>query len=957
MRDSLIGQRLERYEVIELLGEGGMGAVYCARDTVLDRDVALKVMHPQYARKPEFQQRFLNEARVAAQLDHPGIVKVHDYRQDGDYLYIVMEYIAGGNLSQMLQNLRAKQQWLSIREAVQLVRQVGLALDYAHRKGVLHRDIKPANIMIKPEPAGELPYQPVITDLGLARLGEGLGLTQTGISMGTPSYMSPEQAAGKPTDVRSDVYSLGILLYELAVGQLPFKANTISEAITFHTTQPPPPPRSLRPDISQPLEQAILRALQKDPSARYASAAALVQALDALPPATLGPTMPAGQGTGGAAPPKRAGSAPTQVEPGAPALRGLSVLEQFAPAASGPAQLQLLSPDGKVKSLALEPGVMTIGRSPDNTLPVNDPKVSQQHLRLEYDGSRCRVTDQNSTNGTYMGTVKLLAGVAQLWDAQTPLRIGDHYLRLATATSKTSVGTATDGMTVLGALQGQAGAEPPAVLQVEAGGQVSTSVMLHNQTNLVDALALQVEGIPSTWVKLPPPANLYPQDQQAVTVTFQPPRSSESTAKNYDVRLSVYSRNANAVTPHSTLKVQVMPFRQVQSRLTQQTLRERQAAGVVLENLGNAPQRFQVRWSDPANELQFDPSQAETVVEPGKSVTSSFQVRVKQKRWLGGIKPHPLTAQVSADGGGTQEFTATLQSRGLFPAWLPIFLLLLLTALGALLVQQIGKSQTDAERNAANMRATETAIALAADVDGDGLSAAKEAELGTDPNKADTDEDGLKDGDEVRQGTNPQVVDTDGDTLPDGSEVANGTSPVKSDTDSDGTSDNVDPAPKQLPTSTPTPNFTATAEVYAQQTTAAVQATQRAEQAIVATQQAVAAAAAQATAAAAQATAAAEAAIAATATAEWLIDNPQIQVGVDRTVNHRRRVRKSVLADSQCVCCVPQRDGGRSGGQQHRLPTCYDQLPVADCKVQREYRNPRRDGYCATTARNRRRDG
>lgn len=130
-----------------------------------------------------------------------------------------MEFIAGGNLSQMLQDLRAKQQWLSIREAVQLVRQVSLALDYAHRKGVLHRYIKPANIMIKPEPAGESPYQPVITDLGLARLGEGLGLTQTGISMGTPSYMSPEQAGASRRMCAATSIHLGILLYELTVGQ------------------------------------------------------------------------------------------------------------------------------------------------------------------------------------------------------------------------------------------------------------------------------------------------------------------------------------------------------------------------------------------------------------------------------------------------------------------------------------------------------------------------------------------------------------------------------------------------------------------------------------------------------------------------------------------------------------------------------------------------------------------
>ncbi len=220
--DGLIGKTLDRYKIMELLGEGGMGAVFRGHDVTLQRDVAIKVMHPHLSRKSDFQERFLREARTAARLDHTSIVEVYDFGQAQNMLYIVMEFIPGDNLRTLLKNLRARQQWIRLDEAVHLMKQVAAALDYAHRNGVLHRDIKPANIMLKPEPVNGLPYRPILTDLGLAKLMEGQGLTQEGTSLGTPPYMSPEQALGEETDGRSDVYSLGILLYELAVGQLPF---------------------------------------------------------------------------------------------------------------------------------------------------------------------------------------------------------------------------------------------------------------------------------------------------------------------------------------------------------------------------------------------------------------------------------------------------------------------------------------------------------------------------------------------------------------------------------------------------------------------------------------------------------------------------------------------------------------------------------------------------------------
>jgi len=222
---------LKRYQIISKLGSGGMGTVYQGVDTALKRKVAIKVMHDQFAEDPNFRERFLQEAQVAARLDHAGIVKVYDFDEHHAKLFIVMEFIPGDNLGEMMRKLRKQKKWILKKESIEIVRQIALALHYIHQEGILHRDIKPDNIMFKPQPLGELPYTPVITDLELAKLGSGGVTTQYGTSMGTPAYMSPEQALGEEINERSDVYSLGILLYELTVGKLPFPIKSLTEAI------------------------------------------------------------------------------------------------------------------------------------------------------------------------------------------------------------------------------------------------------------------------------------------------------------------------------------------------------------------------------------------------------------------------------------------------------------------------------------------------------------------------------------------------------------------------------------------------------------------------------------------------------------------------------------------------------------------------------------------------------
>lgn len=430
--ENLIGQTLNRYQILSLLGEGGMGAVYKAHDVTLQRDVAVKVMYPHFAHLAGFPERFLQEARTAARLDHPGIVQVFDFGHAGEpdrsLLYIVMEYIPGDNLQKMLEGMRAEGRWILLNEAIQLVRQVAQALDYAHRLGILHRDIKPSNIMIELQESEDLPYRPVITDLGLAKLAEGGVLTQEGVTMGTPAYMSPEQAMGQATDARSDVYALGVLLFELATGQLPFPAHNAFEAIKFHGQTPPPLPRTIRPDLPETLERITLKALEKEPTRRFHSAGALAEALkEASPHATAVVSAPSAL--------QQAISLFTQYQASLVAPVRPPLAHQFQAAAPQPGEanqdrLQVLAANQTTRSVLIRPEGMVIGRDESNDLVLDDPKVSRQHARLSSDGQQYHLTDLNSTNGTFLDGRRLLPGIPVAWSPGQTVRIGGAWLRL-----------------------------------------------------------------------------------------------------------------------------------------------------------------------------------------------------------------------------------------------------------------------------------------------------------------------------------------------------------------------------------------------------------------------------------------------------------------------------------------------------------------------------------------------
>ncbi|HTS87746.1 MAG TPA: protein kinase [Gemmatimonadales bacterium] len=267
LRTALAG----RYAVEREVGRGGMATVFLAQDIKHDRRVALKVLHPELAASlgPE---RFLREIKVAARLNHPHIVPLHDSGQAGELLFYVMPFVDGESLRQRL----SREHQLAVDDALQIARNVGAALDYAHRQGVVHRDIKPENVMLH---EGEA----LVTDFGIAKAvtaAANENLTQTGSAVGTPAYMSPEQASGD-TDVdgRSDIYSLGCMVYEMLAGSAPFTGPTAQAIITKRFTEPPPSVRGARSAVPESVDQAITKSLAKVPADRFSTAAQFAQAL------------------------------------------------------------------------------------------------------------------------------------------------------------------------------------------------------------------------------------------------------------------------------------------------------------------------------------------------------------------------------------------------------------------------------------------------------------------------------------------------------------------------------------------------------------------------------------------------------------------------------------------------------------------------------------------------------
>lgn len=376
-------RRLGKYELRERLARGGQGEVWKAFDLQLRRYVAIKLLHADLQSDPDFVSRFEREAQFIASLHHRNIVQIHDFQfvhtPDSHFstAYMVMDYIEGPTLADYIRNTSRKEQFPPASDIVSIFTAISLALDYAHHKGMLHRDIKPANIMLdKRNPHGKPMGEPILMDFGIAKLQGGADTTKV---LGTPLYVSPEQAQGKPGDRRSDLYSLGIILYEITTGVTPFRSDSLMVILMQHYQAMPTPPALINPDIPPELSAVILKSIAKDPDARFPTASAMTIALaDALnvpasPELWKSSTTPAVTSAHYVHNPLSLppGSTPTSLTP------PLSPSSQLTVLASPP----VLAPSANGKPVST--GVAT-GNTPGASLPPVSPKPGKRPKKSLY---------------------------------------------------------------------------------------------------------------------------------------------------------------------------------------------------------------------------------------------------------------------------------------------------------------------------------------------------------------------------------------------------------------------------------------------------------------------------------------------------------------------------------------------------------------------------------------------
>lgn len=683
----LIGQSLGSYQLEALLAAGPTGHLYSSRHVRLGRPAAIKLFAPDLVGRPGVRPRLLAALRDVAMLRHAHIAALYDVGDEEERLFVASELLAGGSLRALLHP--AVRESVPLATRLELVAQAADGLAAAHAAGVVHGAVKPESLWLERRLEDGPPVLK-LTDLGVAA-----ALPEE--ALGAPPYLSPERCRGEALDARADIYSLGVVLYELLVGAPPFNVRTLEAATEKHLRTRPVPPRLVRPQLPAEVEAIALRCLAKAPADRFPDAAALAAALRQAA-ASLGPAPAAATPAAAATPPS---PATTQLAATLP-LDEQPTVRVSAPIAPNPApRVQVLGPQGAVLHTAdLAAGALTAGRAPEHNLFLDDPLVSRDHLRLVWDGQRVVVTDLGSANGSFLGAARLTPGVPTPWDGQTPLRAGPFTLRLAPV-----AGQAPAVDPLLAGLLGETVqvAPPPPPRPVPArvelrvdqaratltpGAPALIPLRLENSGPNTEEVVIAVEGVPGAWLREGDQQviRLAPGAQAAASLTVLVPRTPEALAGDYNVLVRARPLSG-AEGGSAQLRWTVQPFQALDMRIAPPRADSQGPVEyqILLRNTGNASASYFLSFEDEDDLLGYALERDEVTLEPGETARVGLRVEAAG-RLFGSPQERPFS--VRADDGRREVAVAEAQLVHLatLPAWVPavaLGVLALALALGA----------------------------------------------------------------------------------------------------------------------------------------------------------------------------------------------------------------------------------------------------------------------------------
>ena len=682
MTDELIGQYIDRFRVDALLGEGNMGSVYQAYDSNLARKVVLKVMHRQLANHESFQKRFIQEAQAAARLDHPSIVKLYSFDTEPN-LFMEMEYIEGPSLGEYLKHSRQKNEVINLDTVLRLIAQVADALDYAHSQGVIHRDIKPSNVLLKPlkrpDREGDPALRVVVSDFGLAKLLEGGMHTLTGTFMGTLSYMSPEQCLGRELDGRSDIYSLGIVLYQVTTGQLPFNIKSPTDAIRMHVKEIPPAPRLVRPGLPEAIEQVILQAIAKNPASRFQTGNQFATALRRVAhtlthPSDTNATMP-----------------DSGLVSNAGARQGSSMIQRQPANTTTVDQLLIYHAGEAPRIVSLTEESYIVGRGQENNITLPDKGVSRHHVKIEKATDGWNIIDIGSTNGTFLDKMRLAHDTPEVWQPDTELRVGPYSLQWQKATAMPAPPPINDMTPPEFGIEDRPSQTSPGEIEIvvdpansaiAAGDSVSLQVMLINRGPIVEHVNVRVEKLAAEWVNYSQDmTTLMPGSRGFVRVAISPPRhySSQSGAHAFQIVATPMS-NPDALVS-AICQINIQPFAEFSAEIPNNHIRNEGRVNVSIINEGNAEATYVISGNPDRDELvAFRPETVKVRARPGEYQNGEIEVMALRRHWVGGVKRVPFEVEIWSKGAGSKHLRSDLEIRPKIPTWLLVALLTLLLA-------------------------------------------------------------------------------------------------------------------------------------------------------------------------------------------------------------------------------------------------------------------------------------